>query len=110
MPICPACGFKAVAHCKIQPTGGELKEMERRKKEAKKSGNIDKELFYAELLGYGKIKGYAPGWAANQYRAKLDVWPNKMKHVQPVFDISQMTMGWIKHQQIAWARSRRRFR
>jgi superfamily II DNA or RNA helicase len=101
---CPVCAFVAIKHSKVEPTAGELKELERQKKAAKES--FDRDLFYAELLGHAERKGWKPGWAANQYREKLGVWP--ARKVPAVHTMSGVTSGWIKHQRIAWAKSKRR--
>lgn len=103
---CPMCGFIAVHHNKIEATAGELKELKKREKAEKE--NIDKELFYGELLGYADRKGFNPGWAANKYREKLGVWPNAMKHVQPLSTMSDFTHGWIRHCNIRYAKSHHR--
>jgi superfamily II DNA or RNA helicase len=104
---CPVCSFVAVKHNKIEPTAGELKELERKKKLAKE--NIDPRVFFAELLAHAQLRGYQPGWAANKYREKFDVWPRGLRDVRPAAAISLETAGWIKSRQIAWARSKRRF-
>lgn len=101
---CPACGHVAVHHNKIEPTAGELKELARKRKA--EAENIDKDQFYGELLGYARRQGYVDGWAANKYREKLGVWP--ARRVAPLHTLSEMTSGWIKRCNIAWARSRRR--
>lgn len=105
---CPVCKFIAVAHSKIEPTAGELKELERKKKLAKE--NINPRVFFAELLAHAEAKGYQNGWAANKYREKFDVWPRGLNDVVAAAAISPETASWIKSRQIAWAKSKHRFR
>lgn len=64
-----------------------------------------KAAFFGELLGYAQDKGYKPGWAANKYREKFGVWPNKMSHVEAA-ECSFETSQWIRSRNIAWAKSR----
>lgn len=66
---------------------------------------LEKEDFYGQLLGYARDKGYKSGWAANKYREKFGVWPNKMNHVGPE-EISFEVASWIKAGQIRWAKSK----
>jgi DNA repair protein RadD len=101
---CPACGGVSVAQCTIEPEPGELRELKRKPKEA---WPVDKGAFLAELKAYGIEHAYKPGWASNQYRAKLGVWPNhQIADVEPAARISSETRGWIKSRQIAWANRR----
>ena len=96
---CPACGFVAKAHCKIEPTAGELKEMERKKNE------INPQIFYSELLAYANMKGYNPGWAANKYREKFGKWPNGL-HKTVAVAVSDKTESWIRGMNIRWFKSK----
>lgn len=105
---CPACGHLAVAHSKIEPTAGELKEMERKRKQA--DSEFDPVVFMAELKAWCQLRGYQPGWASNQYRDKFGKWPSpSIRDVAPAAAVSQRTASWIKSRQIAWAKSRQRW-
>ena len=106
---CPACQFVVEAHCNITPAEGELRELKRKPKEPKEKKWLpeDKAQFLAELKAYAQQQGYKPGWASNQYREKLGVWPNHdIAHVRPALQISYETRNWIKSRLIAWARSK----
>jgi DNA repair protein RadD len=100
MARCPACGFVAQAMSDIETSDGELVEVTGRKTEGKVS-------FYAQLKYYGYEHGHKPGWAANKFREKFGVWPDRFKHVPPS-EPTPRTMAWIKSRNIAWAKSRRR--
>jgi superfamily II DNA or RNA helicase len=101
---CPACGFTAVAHSKIEPTPGELKELKRKEKEAKDF--VDPRVFYSELLAYASMKGYNPVWAAHKYQVKFGKWPNGMRDVASAAAVSDKTESWIRSQQIRWVKSK----
>jgi DNA repair protein RadD len=104
---CPVCAFVAVKHNKIEPTAGELKELERRKKADRE--NIDRETFLAGLKAHGIMKGYKPGWASNQYREKFGVWPNNdIAHVPPAAAVTEEAAKWITHQRIKWIKGKGR--
>ena len=102
---CPACGFTAVAHSKIEPTPGELKELKRKQKEAE--DYVDPRVFYAELLSYAEMKGYNRGWSAHKFMAKFERWPDGMRDVRPADAVSDKTESWIRSQQIRWLRGGR---
>ena len=105
MAKCSMCGFIAVVHNKVTPAAGELREL--RKKPKNNGVIVDRGLFLAELKAYAQEKGYKPGWASNQYRERLHVWPNnEIKNVAPVLHISRETRGWIKSRLIAYHKGR----
>jgi hypothetical protein len=58
--------------------------------------------FYAELMGYAELRGYKPGWAANQYKAAAGAWPNAHRDATPT-SASYEVLSYIKSRQIAWA-------
>jgi DNA repair protein RadD len=106
---CPACGFKPEMQSQIEHVEGDLAEMsssERRKAKLNRETSLDsKEQFLGELVSYAKEHGYKSGWAANQYREKFGVWPNR---VQPadVGIIGFATQDWIRSKQIRYAKSK----
>ena len=85
---------------------GELVEVtagERAKRAVARQYTMEqKRQFFAGLLWYGKSKGYAPGWASNQFREKFKVWPNAFKGT-PYQEPSMEVRAWIKSRQIAYA-------
>jgi len=107
LAVCPGCGFKTELVSTIEPEPGELRELKRKPKEKREKWlPEDKAHFFAELKAYGVERGYKPGWAANQYRAKLGVWPNHdINGVAPAVCISPQTRGWIRSRFIAWAKA-----
>jgi len=106
--VCPSCGFEMVPPGKPIPTHeAELKELDPVKAN-RVSDWAEKVAFMAGLKTYSAQKGYAPGWAAHQYRAKFAVWPNdpRVKHCSPG-PITPEVNGWIQYQRIRHAKSRR---
>ena len=105
---CPVCSFVAVAHNKIEPTAGELKELERKRKED--SERCDPRMFFSELKAHGLQRGYKPGWAAAQFKTKFERWPPRSwEDDAPADEVSPRTVSWIKSRMIAWAKSRQRY-
>lgn len=107
---CPVCGFVAEKHSKIEPTQGELKEMERKRKEEKeKAKEINPRVFYAELRSYADPKGYNPKWAAAKYLDKFKEWPPFEWNNDPMCSVSAQTANWIKSTNIRWAKGKGRY-
>jgi len=108
---CPQCGFVAKVISKIEPEEGELRELKPKPKPKKKERpetQEEKTIFFAELKFYANQHGYKSGWASNQYRDRIGLWPsNDMKYVVPTLP-SVETLSWIKSRAIAWAKSRAR--
>jgi len=111
MACCPACGFVATVTSKIENEAGELRELKPKPKEKKEIVTIEeKAAFMSELKRYAKQHGYKNGWAANQYRERLGVWPNhpNIRDAAAAMFVSPETLSWIKSRQIAYAKSRQR--
>jgi DNA repair protein RadD len=105
---CPVCSFVAVAHNKVEPTAGELKELERKRKEDR--DNIDPRIFFAELKAHRLARGFKYGWPAMQFKEKFGRPPPRLWDDDPPANgISPQTASWIKSRMIAWAKSRQRF-
>jgi superfamily II DNA or RNA helicase len=108
MAKCPVCSFVAVAHNKIEPTAGELQELERKRKA---KDEINPAVFLAELKAYAQLHGKTTKWVLAQYREKYKRWPawGSVDRIAAAEEISTTTANWIKRGQIAWARSKQRF-
>lgn len=105
---CPACGFIAEHHSKIECTDGELKEIKRGKKGAKAEPTIfEKREWYGGLQFIAMERGYKPGWVGNQYREKFGVWPRDMAEVLPT-EPSPRIRSWVKSRQIRYAKGRQK--
>ena len=104
---CPACGYLHVPVSDVETVKGDLEELvpAAKRKINRDTPDPEKMAFYGGLKQHGKSKGYKPGWAANQYREKFGVWPNKHKDA-PMCVPNEMVTGWIKHNNIKRARGR----
>ena len=102
-PKCPACGFKPERQSEIVCEDGQLVEMTPRRKKA----NADEKAFvFGQLKAYARSKGHKPGWAANKFRERFDVWPNACRDA-PEIEPTPETLNWIKSRQIAFANRRK---
>ena len=98
---CPCCGFVRQRRSAIEAVAGELQELAA----SPRSTMEDKQVFYSELLCYARTRSYNPNWASHKYREKFGVWPKGLSDV--AIAISAETASWIRHRNIAWAKSRR---
>lgn len=100
---CPACGFKPELRKDVEVRDGELYEI--------KSGDTPKWTaqkvadLYGELLGYARIKGYAPGWAYHKCREFAGRAPRATTSI-PAVQPSQATLNIIRHLNIKNAKRR----
>ncbi len=102
-PKCPACGFKPEKQSDIQCEAGELVEMTPLRAKAKSD---EKAFVFGQLRVYGRRKGHKPGWAANQFRERFGVWPDRHKGAPDVEPTPEI-LNWIKSRQIAFAHRRK---
>jgi superfamily II DNA or RNA helicase len=100
---CPSCGYMYEKKEDVDRVDGELREITSTKTVNRNASPEDKAYFYGQLKFYAHEHGYREGWAANQYRSKFGVWPNKYKDA-PMEVPSQETLNYIKHKQIAYAK------
>lgn len=107
---CPHCGFAPEKQSEVEHVQGELVEFtglsaadKRKAKLNKETPMAHKEVFLGELQLYAREKGYRPGWAANQYKEKFGVWPNKIEAREPKM-VGSTTQDWIISRQIRWAK------
>lgn len=99
---CPNCGYEKRASSRpVVAQAGELEQVKR-----SKATLADKQKFYSEVLGYARARGKQRGWVAHTYRRKFDVWPKGMAEV--ALPPSAETLGYIRHLNIAYARSKQR--
>lgn len=96
------CGYEIPIKEQLETTAEELVKLQ--KQDNKGYTYEQKCEWYGGFLGYAHSRGYKDGWAANKYREKFGVWPNK---VNPKLGrISPEVMGFIKHSQIKHAKRR----
>jgi superfamily II DNA or RNA helicase len=79
--VCPNCGNQVVEDTTVVIKGelGELIPHESGKKEKKtRLGKSEEQAFYSGLIDFAQRRGFKEGWAANKFREKFGVWPNKL--------------------------------
>lgn len=108
MYVCVKCGFKPMAGEDVETDESRgLVKVKKRKKAAPK---IDKQTFYAELLGYQREREamgrpIKDGFVANLYKAKFGVWPKGLQRITRPVSID--TRNHIRAQAIAYARKQK---
>ncbi|WP_210287884.1 hypothetical protein, partial [Methylobacterium sp. R2-1] len=101
-PTCPACGFKPEKQSEIRCEEGNLVELRPDRARAKAEEKI---ALFGQLKLYGRRRGYAPGWAAHQFKEFTGVWPNRYQHA-PEREPERRILSWLKSKQIASAKRR----
>lgn len=105
---CVECGHVIPLASGVVEQDGVLipfEEAQRSKASGRQYTHLEKEQFYAELLGYARDHDYKSGWVSHKYREKFGVWPNGMRHVMaedPSFGVAQ----WIRSRKIKWLREK----
>lgn len=97
------CGYEIPIKEQLESTKEELVKLQ--KVNNKEYTYEDKVKWLSELRAYGRWKNYKDGWAANKYREKFGVWPNKVNPVSTM-QISKEVQAWITHTQIKSAKRR----
>jgi superfamily II DNA or RNA helicase len=98
--VCHNCGHIRQSLSTILHIHGELEELEQSNKKLR----IASSQFYAELMYYGRLKGYKDGWAAIKYKEKFGVYPNGM-NVEPKAPTID-TLKWVKSRMIAYSKGK----
>jgi DNA repair protein RadD len=70
---------------------------------AGKTSKIDEPLWHGALARIGRKKGYAPGWASHQFKARFGRWPMQRYPLEqePTVEI----LNWVRSRQIAYAKA-----
>jgi superfamily II DNA or RNA helicase len=102
---CPSCGFAPERQSNVRSIDGELAEFDAAKaKKIHKADKQTKQRWYSMLLHLAHQRGYRPGWVANQYRAKFNVWPQGLLGIQVPADAE--VLNWVRHRMIRYAKSK----
>jgi hypothetical protein len=114
MKICPSCGFERKIVSNIYEREGQLVEFDGtfRKRGTTNADRYpytyeEKARFYAQLRGYGLLKGYKDGWAFLKYLEKFngEKPPWAWRNHRPM-QAGPEVMQFIKSGFISWARSK----
>ncbi len=114
---CPVCG-----HIPIQPTSvseldGKLREFHRNgtpldiKEKARRDlmRHEDMQEWFSSLLAIRDQRGYAPGWAAVQFKERFGDWPDKVGMHNAALDApAPMVSSWVTSRMIKFAKSKYR--
>jgi DNA repair protein RadD len=106
---CSACGAKIIVLTEVHEAEGELVEFGSRKSGARKTPEVDKEQFYAELKWIQRKKGHQSGWCWHKFKERFKgeqppKWFETLAPRQP----SIATANWLKSRAIAFAHSKGR--
>lgn len=103
---CPGCGFAPERQNTIENVDGELVRLDQLEAREKKTTYTkeEKQQWYSEIRGHAKAKGKTDGWVSHTYREKFGVWPQGLSAV--LLEPSNEVTGFIKHRQIAYAKSK----
>lgn len=98
---CPYCGHERKPMAGVETVDGELIELTPSTVKVTKE---DKQRFYGMCLWLASSRGYKPGWAANKYRDRFQVWPRGLDDVR--IEPDQSFLNWEKSRRIAFAKRR----
>jgi superfamily II DNA or RNA helicase len=109
MKVCPSCGFEAKPQAAVFTVDGTLAQVNGRGLNKTYHDELtpyeQRELFYRELLGIARERGFKSGWAFHQYRDKYKQNPDLGFQKTPVTP-SEKTMNWVKHRWIKRAKAK----
>lgn len=101
--VCPSCGFKPEARKDVEVKDGELYEIQSGARKEWTPAKLTE--FYAELLGYCRLKGFSSGWAYHKCREYVGRAPRNTRQIAAAHP-SDETMRIIKHINIKNAKRR----
>jgi hypothetical protein len=74
--LCPMCG-SIIGHTRTpRAVDGELVAIGKKRLE-----RSEEQAFYSGLLDFAQRRGFKEGWAANKFRERFGVWPNRLNKV-----------------------------
>lgn len=101
---CPFCGHERKPVAGVETVDGELIELTPARTKSEKASKEEKQAFYSKALWMADSRGYKPGWAANKYRERFNVWPRGLEESRTAPD--QAFLNWEKSRRIAFAKSK----
>jgi len=108
---CPNCGFEKRPVNTIMEQDGKLQEIiahELPRRAGKHEFTYEQRReFYAQLCGYGELKGYARGWAKHKFRERFGMWPERSWAALGARDPGELVLTYIKKGMKAWAMKQR---
>ncbi len=113
--ICPSCGeVYAVKGKDTEWVDGQLGLIAKDPAEVRRDNarrihtEQVKKLWYSQLKYYAKEKGYKAAWVSHKFKSKFREWPAKEFRELPSSEPSTEVRGWIRYEQIKYAKSKNR--
>lgn len=94
---CASCGFTRPVRSSVQTVAGVIEELAIAKQQL-----AERQSFFSQLLDLAEKKGFSPGWAANTYKQKFDVFPDGLLRVPE--PCGPKVAAYAKSRLIAWHR------
>ena len=102
---CPNCGWLRVRKSNVHFIDGQLTSLDA-DFTTKTATELHKLIFYAELLGFAKHKGYKRGWAWHKFNGRFGHGPEGDQYWNMLpREPSQATLRWIQSRIIAWRKA-----
>jgi DNA repair protein RadD len=85
--VCPFCFTPLWKGKSPKEINADLVRIEAQKKKDLKAARpkrlerSEEQAFYSGLLDFAQMRGFKEGWAANKFREKFGVWPNRLDKV-----------------------------
>jgi superfamily II DNA or RNA helicase len=103
---CPQCGLRVKGYSqKVAAIDAQLAEItthKAKKLKAKTPATRDeKAQFYGQLKHEQMVRGYKPGWIAQQYKKKFKKWPRNMENAPEELP-DQAFKNWLTYQRIKY--------
>jgi len=99
---CPLCGHERKPVAGVETIDGELIELTPQRQKSEKASKQEKQEFFSKALWMADERGYKPGWAANLYKGKFEVWPRGLDDSRQAPD--QAFLNYEKSRRIAYAK------
>jgi DNA repair protein RadD len=103
-PVCPNCGHEAKhGPREVDTAMGQLVELDayRKPRPAREFTTDQRMIFFAELLGMARDRGYKDGWAKVQFKERFGEWPPFAWNSNPPLPPTGPTINWVKAKWIA---------
>lgn len=115
MRSCPNCGFTPEHDHGVSTVAGELGELTPDKKRKATKGKAEVTMaekleFYRSLLKHAQTRNWKPGWAAQKYREKFGVWPDRFRSATAADMVRADVASWIRSGNIRWAKQKEKER
>lgn len=101
-PSCPMCGYEYPRRSGIEVVSGELVGIGG----GASSTAEQRQAVYSQLLWVATDRGYKPGWAAYQFKARFGVFPQGLNSITAI--PTPELLRWVRSQMIRHAKSKKK--